>query len=348
MILYENVKGEDSAVKKILLLGTGGTISSGGSDGLKPALSVDQIIMKVPGISDCFEISSEDILSLDSSNIQPEEWSYIASKINETYKSYDGIVITHGTDTLSYTACALSFMLRGIPVPVVLTGSQLPINDPLTDAFENLRHAFAMASSGKGGVFVAFGGKIILGCRAVKVRTVGFNAFESVNHPYVADICANARLLPDDTSLPPAIEYRFKPNASGNVFLIKLTPGFSPEIFDMLLEMGYDGIVIEAFGAGGLHYLHRDLPAKLGKFAEHEVPVIITSQCLYEKSDLRIYEVGRRVLESGAIDAGDMTTEAAFVKLKWMLGNGMTYAQIREKFRTNYAGEISLENTNNV
>lgn len=328
-------------MKRILVLATGGTIASGGADGLRPALGILDMIKQVPGVNDNYEVVARDILHLDSSNIQPEEWRYIAECVNSEYKDFDGIVITHGTDTLSYTASALSFMLKGIPVPVVLTGSQLPISNPLTDAYDNLRYAFAMAASGQKGIFISFDRKIILGCRAVKVRTVGFNAFESVNYPYIADIAASGGLDINTKAIPECGEYEFSGDISGNVFLIKLTPGLDPAIFDMLLEMKYGGIVIEAFGAGGLHYIHRDLPSRLSKFAEKGIPVVITSQCLYEKSDLSVYEVGRRALECGVLEAGDMTTESAFVKLKWLLAKKLSYEQLCEEFNRNYVGETS-------
>ncbi len=330
-------------MKKILVLATGGTIASGGADGLKPSLGVFDMIQRVPGVCSNYEVTARDILHLDSSNIQPEEWRYIAECVDSEYKGFDGIVITHGTDTLSYTASALSFMLRGIDIPVVLTGSQLPLENPLTDAYDNLRYAFAMAASGVGGVFVCFDRKIILGCRAVKVRTVGFEAFESVNYPYIADVAASGGLEINMSAVPKNEEYRFSGDISGNVFLIKLTPGLDPAIFDMLLDMKYGGIVIEAFGAGGLHYIHRDLPSKLSRFADRGIPVVITSQCLYEKSDLSVYEVGRRALASGVLEANDMTTEAAFVKLKWLLAKGLSYEELCTEFRKNYVGETSVQ-----
>ncbi len=143
--------------KRILLLTTGGTIASKHTEeGLAPGITGEELAGWLPHLSEAYNITVRDILQLDSSNIQPEEWQYIARSIYEERGRYDGIVVTHGTDTMAYTASMLSFMLPGIEVPVVLTGSQLPIEHPLTDALENLRTAFAMAASGVRGVYIAF------------------------------------------------------------------------------------------------------------------------------------------------------------------------------------------------
>ena len=162
--------------KRILLLTTGGTIASLPTDrGLSPGLNGTALAGLLPqGVLEHYAITVRDILHLDSSNIQPEEWQTIARHVYENRTQYDGIVITHGTDTMAYKASVLSFMLQGIGVPVVLTGAQLPIEHPLTDGVDNLRTALAMAASGRPGVFLAFNRKVMLGCRAVKTHTTDF------------------------------------------------------------------------------------------------------------------------------------------------------------------------------
>ena len=147
----------------------------------------DGILLRFPG-HELYDITVHSLMTLDSSNIQPEEWAQIAKCIYEERLSYDGVVITHGTDTMAYTASALTFMLPGIDRPVVLTGSQLPAENVLSDAYANLQCAFAMAASGIEGIFIAFDRQVFLGCRAVKVRTMDFHAFESVNLPSVEEI----------------------------------------------------------------------------------------------------------------------------------------------------------------
>lgn len=328
-------------MKRLLLLTTGGTIASIPTvEGLAPGIGGDAMAHRLGPMADHYELTVRDILHLDSSNIQPEEWQVIARAIHEARNRFDGIVVTHGTDTMAYTASVLSFMLLHIGIPVVLTGAQLSIDHPLTDALENLRAALAMAASGVPGVFVAFDRKIILGTRAVKTKTTGFDAFESVNAPLAATVSGsglNLHIQPVHDGEPCVLRNRL----CRDVFLIKLTPGLNPEIFDMLLRMRYRGIVIEAFGAGGLHFIRRDLISKLHKMTAAGIAVVVCSQCLYERSDFSLYQTGQKALDQGVIQTGDMTTEAAVTKLMWILGQTSSLEEVRRCFSTNLAGEIS-------
>ena len=326
--------------KKILLLTTGGTIASlPGGEGLEPQRS-GVMERELQQLRTYYDITVKDVMCLDSSNITPEEWQQIAKSIYEERTGFDGIVVSHGTDTMAYTASAVTFMLPNIDLPVVFTGSQLPLADMLSDGPENLRTAFAMAAAGHPGVFLAFNRKVMLGCRAVKVRASGFSAFESVNARYAARV-SNLGLVVDEKVLPRISgEAQLRSDISRNVFLLKLTPGLNPAVFDMLAAMGYKGIVIEAFGLGGVNVLNKGLRG-ISRCVEDGVSIVVTTQCLYDSSNLQVYQVGNKLLELGVIQGRDMTSEAAMTKLMWAIGQGMDPDQIHELFGRNLAGEIT-------
>ena len=326
--------------KRILLLTTGGTIASmPGTDGLEPHRS-GVMERELQQLRTYYDITVRDVICLDSSNIRPQEWQLIARAIFDARLDYDGIVVSHGTDTMAYTASAVTFMLPDMDIPVVFTGSQLPLADILSDGPDNLRTAFAMAATGRGGVFLAFDRKVMLGCRAVKVRATAFSAFESVNARYAAQV-TGLGLTVDDRVIPrvkgPA---RLMDQISSDVFLLKLTPGLSPKIFDALVGMGCKGIVIEAFGLGGMNVLNEDLQS-IRRAVDAGITVVITTQCLYDSSDLRVYQVGNKLLELGVIQGRDMTTEAAMTKLMWAIGQGMSQKEIRKLFAIDLAGEVT-------
>ena len=327
--------------KHILLLTTGGTIASlPGGEGLEPHRS-DVMERQLNQLRIYFDITVEDLMCLDSSNIRPVEWKQIAQRIYDCRLDYDGIVVSHGTDTMAYTASAITWMLPGIDRPVVFTGSQLPLADVLSDGPDNLRTAFAMAATGHPGVYLAFDRKVMLGCRAVKVRASGFSAFESVNACYAAQV-SNLGLVIDPTGLQPQMGFpQLLTDISNNVFLLKLTPGLDPAIFDMLADLGYKGIIIEAFGLGGVNVLHEGLDGIRAALARG-ISVVVTTQCLYESSDLEVYLVGKKSLDLGVIQGRDMTSEAAMTKLMWALGQGMNQKQIRSLFGRSLAGEITV------
>ena len=327
--------------KKILLLTTGGTIASlPGGEGLEPRRS-EVMELALDQLRGFYDITVEDVMCLDSSNMTPEQWQIIARRIFERRAGFDGVVVSHGTDTMAYTASAMTFMLPDIDKCVVFTGSQLPLADMLSDGPANLRTAFAMAASGHPGVYLAFYRKVMLGCRAVKVRASGFSAFESVNARYAAQV-TNRGLVVDERVLPVRRgKARLCQEISENIFLLKLTPGLNPAVFDVLAAMGYKGIVIEAFGLGGVNVLHKGLRG-IRRAVEDGISVVVTTQCLYDSADLRVYQVGTKLLELGVIQGRDMTSEAAMTKLMWAIGQGMNPEEIKELFSRNLAGEVDI------
>lgn len=338
--------------KKVLLLTTGGTIASvAGGEGLEPIGSA-VFERELAQLRTYYDIDVRDVMCLDSSNIRPEEWQAIAREIFESRAGYDGIVVSHGTDTMAYTASAVTYMLQGIDLPVVFTGSQLPLADVLSDGPDNLRTAFAMAASGCPGVYLAFDRKVMLGCRAVKVRSMDFAAFESVNAKY-AGIVSSAGLVIDNDVVASGCRSEgaggFCPagpclatDISDEVFLIKLTPGLNPAVFNMLGAMGYKGIVIEAFGLGGINVLNKGLQG-IRRAIEDGISIVVTTQCLYDTSDLGVYQVGNKLLDLGVIQGRDMTTEAAMTKLMWAIGQGMDQDEIKRFFEVSVAGEITID-----
>lgn len=329
-------------MKKILIINTGGTFSSQESGlGLAPSISGERILKAAGVISDDIILEAEDYCSLDSANIQPDDWVSLAEKIGSCVREYSGFVIIHGTDTMAYTSSMLSFMLQGIQLPVVLTGSQMPLESPMSDAMMNLQCAVWMAASGVPGVFVAFDRKIMLGCRTSKVRTISFNAFESINYPYIGEVNAYG-LQTDRNYRPKMARLNIQTDYSDRIAVLKLFPGMHLETFSVLQDNGIEGVYIEGFGLGGVPFLRNDFTAEIRNASDRGLPILVGSQCRYEGSDLSVYETGQRILDCGGIPVYDMTQEAVVTKLMWCLGQTKKYSQIRWLFSTDLAGEVTI------
>ncbi len=310
-------------MKKILVLTTGGTLASApGPRGLAPALDGAALLSFIPEAAAVAELSCRELFSSDSSDLQPRAWQTMARATWDALKEYDGIVITHGTDTLAYTAAALSFMLIAIKKPVVLTGSQMPIAAPGSDGPGNLLAAVQVAASPLAGVYVVFDGKIIPGHCAKKIYSKNLAAFAAVDQP-LADRIEKGRVslasLPSLSSAPPRLETAL----NERVLLLKLYPGFDPALLGMASNLGYRAVVLEAYGLGGLPCRGRSLLPALRKLQEAGIPVIITTQCLYDGCDLSCYEVGQMARSVGAISGGKLTSEALIAKLMCLLGRGL-------------------------
>ena len=240
-------------MKKILLLATGGTIASRptAAGGLAPAISSEELLACVPELADLCSVDAVQLFNLDSTNVGPAQWQSIVACIRENYSAYDGFVIAHGTDTMAYTAAALSYMVQNSAKPVVLTGSQKSIYNRDTDARNNLYRAFVYAvSDGAWGVQLVFDNKVILGTRARKTRTRSFNAFSSIDYPETA-VFRDTRLIPFlrcPAELPPV---QFYEKLDPAVFVLRLVPGMRADIIPMLAPH-YRALVLESFGVAGV------------------------------------------------------------------------------------------------
>lgn len=329
--------------KRILIINTGGTLSSVSSEnGLMPGMKSRDMLEELRMVSRNLELETEDFCSVDSANIFPEDWASLADLIAKRSREYHGITVIHGTDTMAYTASMLAFMLQNISIPVVVTGSQLSIADPVADAMENCRCGIHMAASGCPGVFVAFNRKVMLGCRASKVRTMSFDAFESINYPYIGEISSLGLHIKKENLVVKRGIFRPQTAYSNHVFLLKLYPGMDPSILEYLQEKGCRGVYIEGFGLGGMPFLKNDFIGAIEKVTKKGMVVLAGSQCRYEGSNLSVYETGRRALESGVLQAYDMTAEAAMTKLMWVLGQTEDIREIREYFSVDIAGEVKI------
>ena len=213
-------------------------------------------------------------------------------------------------------------MLNGIPIPVIITGSQLSIINPVADALENMRVAIYMAKNEYPAVFVVFNRKIMLGKCVSKTYSKSFNAFESINYPNVAEV--NAYGIQIDEKLIPNVDpfFRVRSNICDKVFLLKLTPGLNPDIIDYLIEKEYKGIVIESYGLGGLpNNEGNDFVSKCKTAIEKGIKIIVLSQCTYDGVDLSVYETGIITKKMGIINMPLATKEYAYTRLMWELGN---------------------------
>ncbi len=318
-------------MKKILVIGTGGTIASKPTlNGLAPALSADDLLEAIPFAASICEVECVQAFSLDSTNIRPGHWLIIAGIIKENYDKYDGFVVAHGTDTLAYTAAGLSYLITNSIKPIVLTGAQKPMMEDVTDAKQNLIDALTYAADdGSHNVCVVFNGNVIAGTRARKNYSKNFAAFASVNFPFLAQIQDHRiiRYFPDTTDG----ETSFCSYINPNVGLIKLTPGMNNHLMHYALDC-YDGLVIESFGVGGLPE-YSDYFKQVKEAGEQGKLIVMTTQVPNEGSDLSVYKVGAVVKDTLKIlEAHDMTSEAALAKLMWVLGQTDDFEKAGELF----------------
>lgn len=331
--------------KKVLMIGTGGTIASElGDNGLRPDLSSAQLLNYIPDLEQVCQVDCLQICNLDSTNIQPKHWLKIADTIRRNYRAYDGFVICHGTDTMAYTSSALSYLIQNSPKPIIITGAQKPISMEVTDAKTNLLDSLRFAACPDAhGVCIVFNGKVIAGTRAKKVHSKSFNAFDSINFPALATIRNNQIVHYIKESCPCSYP-AFYTDINPRVCLIKLIPGMDPELLTWVGEH-YDAVIIESYGVGGLPSgEHRDFLSEVDKLIADGKIVVMTTQVMYEGSDMEVYEVGHVAKERyGLIESYDMTLEATVTKLMWIMAQTKDPQRIKAMFYTTINHDILFQ-----
>ena len=321
--------------KKILFITTGGTIASVRTpQGLRPVLSSEELLAHMPALAQLCQPDTLALCSIDSTDMSPALWLDMARAIEQNYNRYDGFILCHGTDTLAYTAAALSYLVQNAGKPIIPTGAQQPSSGEITDAKKNLWDSVLCAlDPGSRGVMVVFGGFVIAGTRAKKNKTISYDAFASVNFPHLAQVQGD-RLVRYIETPPPAGPVQFSHGLDDKVFLLKLTPGMGPGLLGEIFRL-YDCVIVESFGAGGLpQSLMEGFARCLGRYEETRKVLILTTQVTYEGSDAGIYEVGRRVKDRfDFLEAHDMTIEAAVTKSMWLLSQPCAgFAELQRRF----------------
>ena len=328
---------------RVFVIGMGGTLAATTVKGTwKPGeLTQAEILKFAPFLKKFFDIEETALFRIDSTNMQPENWLTLAQTLYYKLKSFDGIVVTHGTDTMSYTAAALSFLIQNLNMPIVFTGSQVIPTHIGSDANRNLVDAIRVASTANlAESVIVFNGQILRGNRAKKFRETDFDAFECVGMPPLGKIQQEIKLTGEQkkrSKIKPKLFNSLEPN----VALIKLHPGYSPQRMEYLIDTGIKGIVLEGYGSGNIPTEKRNIAKTIKKATDQEIPVVITTQCALGSSWVYLYDVGLKALEAGAIPGHDLLSETALVKLMWVLGQTAKLDKVKKMMKTNYAGEIT-------
>lgn len=359
-------KAIDAATSRVLVLNTGGTIGMReGPRGFAPvrgALALE--LARRPPLCDPaardpaaperfttapfddgsrvrYDVIEYDPL-LDSANLDLSHWARFAKDIGEHYDAYDGFVILHGTDTMAYTASALSFVLQGLGKPVVLTGSQIPLARVRSDGLANLLSALWMAGRSRvPEVMLAFHQRVIRGNRATKRDASGLDAFDSPNYPLLADIGIEIRVDASRALPAPTGPFRVDARLSPNVAALRLYPGITCEIFANFLRAPLEGLVLETYGSGNAPDTRRDLLDVLAEATARGVVVLNVTQCL-KGSVSAAYQAGRALAEIGVLPGADLTAEAALTKLCWLLARTeLSRDEVRRLAITPLRGEMS-------
>ncbi|WP_055078851.1 asparaginase [Lagierella massiliensis] len=305
-------------MKNILMISTGGTIASvNKGKGLAPGLNSRELVEYLSLDRNKVIIDTLDLMSIDSTDIQVEDWLKISNAIKNNYSDYDGFVITHGTDTLAYTACAISYLIQNSKKPIVLTGAQKSIFSDITDAKLNLTDSITYVCDDRSrDVNIVFNGKVIAGTRGRKEKTKSYDAFTSLNYPVLATVHDDKiiRYLHHDYGKD---EVKFYDKLDDSIFLLKLIPTIEPELLSYIFKK-YKTVIVESYGVGGIpSYLVDVFKVELEE--DRKLNIVITTQVPMEGSDISVYEVGRRLDDLNIMESFDMTLEATVVKLMWAM-----------------------------
>lgn len=321
---------------RVLFLYTGGTLgmTSRNPGPLAPSLVAEDILLYLRGLEREVHVEAELLCNLDSSDLGPPEWSRIAHTIAARLHDYAGFVVVHGTDTMAWTASALSYMLRNLPKPVVLTGAQRPIALVRTDARNNLIHAALCAAMDLPEVSIFFGRRLFRGNRTSKTSIQSYEAFESPSLPPLLEMGVECRALTPPRQ--PSGAFRLVDGFDDRVMVLTVVPGSRPDQVDAAVQSGMRGLVLRGFGSGNLPQRH--WPKAIRAAVDAGVVVAMMSQCQQGSVDLRAYEGGRAALDAGALPTGAMTVEAATVKLMHLLARPQPVS-VTAEFLADVAGE---------
>jgi len=335
-------------MKKTLILYTGGTLGMRRSaSGYVPDSDLESLLEKLLAAT-AGQLPAYDFYTLeqllDSANMRPADWYRIAACIRDRCDSYDGFVVLHGTDTMAYTASALSFALSGLNKPVIVTGSQIPLREMRSDAHNNLIAALLLSGDDAlGEVCLYFNGKLLRGNRAAKISSGSLDAFASPNYPLLGEVGIHVNI--DRSALLPGTARRdlqIPEFADGGVVLLKLFPGISPFFLNKVLEYRPRGLLIETYGTGNAPTDDRAFTGLLAEASGRGTVCVAVSQCLENRVDLGKYAAGSALLDAGVIGGLDMTTEAAYTKLNHLLAMDLPQQRVRELMQLSLCGECTL------
>ena len=333
--------------KKILILNTGGTISSvKTSHGYEPVPGyVAHALKNIPALAHAdmpeYVIQEYEPL-LDSSNMTVTEWNQIAVDIAEAYERFDGFVVFHGTDTMAYTASALSFMLEHLGKPVILTGSQIPLSEVRNDALDNIvTSLWLCAHQPIQEVCIYFNQHLLRGNRAQKISAQQFNAFDSPNFPHLASVGIEIQPRKELLLAPPSKTFHLQKIRPHFIANFRLFPGFATDVLDYLLQQPLRGMVIETYGAGNAQNNEPRFLARLKEACSRGIVIVNCTQCRHGRVEMSQYATGYTLKQAGLISGHDMTPEAAHCKLLYLLSKYSEIDDIKRLMETNLCGELS-------